>query len=175
MPMLDAYIPEGALSREAEEKLLAELTDLLLRHEGADPTSPQARSLAWVFLHRPECVFVAGARAEAPRYKFVASVPEGLYTPERRQAMVDAVTNAALDAEQGRYSRDSMRVWVFANEVPEGTWGGAGRINGLADIAGYVRGEKEGAVYARAILAKRRRETLESLGLREAQTPAAVE
>jgi phenylpyruvate tautomerase PptA (4-oxalocrotonate tautomerase family) len=175
MPMLDAYIPEGALTGEAEEQLLAQLTDLLLRHEGADPSSPQARSLAWVFLHRPESVFVAGARAQAPRYKFIASVPEGLYTPERRQAMVEAVTTAALDAEQGRHPRDPMRVWVFANEIPERTWGGGGRIVGLADIAGFVRGEKEGAVYARAVLSQRRRETLEKLGLRETKTPESVE
>ena len=167
MPMLDAYIPEGALPREAEQKLLADLTDLLLRHEGADPTSPQARSLAWVFLHRPECVFVAGARAEVPCYKFIASVPEGLYTPERRQAMVEAVTTAVLDAEQGRHPCDPMRIWVFANEIPERTWGGGGRIVGLADIAGFVRGEREGAIYARAVLAQRRREMVEKLGLHE--------
>jgi hypothetical protein len=27
---------------------------------------------------------------------------------------------------------------VFANSVPEGTWGGGGRIVGLADIATFV-------------------------------------
>ena len=43
MPMLDAYIPEGALSPEAEDKLLAQLTDLLLQHEGVDPTNQAAR------------------------------------------------------------------------------------------------------------------------------------
>ena len=63
MPLLDAYIPAGALEPDAEEKLLARLTDLLLEHEGADPTNPVARSIAWVFLHRPEAVFVAGERA----------------------------------------------------------------------------------------------------------------
>ena len=31
MPMLDAFIPEGALSAEAEHKLLSQLTDILLR------------------------------------------------------------------------------------------------------------------------------------------------
>ena len=40
MPMLDAYIPEGALSEAAEERLLAELTDLLIVNEGADPSNP---------------------------------------------------------------------------------------------------------------------------------------
>ena len=46
MPMLDAYIPEGALSADAERALLARLTDLLIEHEGADPTNEAVRSIA---------------------------------------------------------------------------------------------------------------------------------
>lgn len=42
--------------------------------------------------------------------------------------MVAAVTEAILDAEDGRYDRDLMRIWLFANEIPDGTWGGGGRI-----------------------------------------------
>ena len=53
MPMLDAYIPEGALSASAEDDLMGTLTDILLLHEGADPSDAAARSIAWVFLHRP--------------------------------------------------------------------------------------------------------------------------
>src|SRR5215470_1113726 len=48
MPMLDAYIPDGALSPSAERELLAKLTDLLLKYEGVDPTNEMARKLAWV-------------------------------------------------------------------------------------------------------------------------------
>src|ERR1700729_3603333 len=99
MPMLDAYIPDGALEPGAEERLLAKLTDLLIVNEGADPTNPQVRSIAWLFVHRPAEVFVAGARAQAPRYRFVASVPEGQYDAARRQAMVADITEAVLDAE----------------------------------------------------------------------------
>jgi len=46
----------------AEEALLAHLTDVFLENEGADPTNPRARSVAWVVLHRPEAVFVGGER-----------------------------------------------------------------------------------------------------------------
>jgi phenylpyruvate tautomerase PptA (4-oxalocrotonate tautomerase family) len=149
MPMLDAFIPEGALSATAEQELLAKLTDILLLHEGADPTNRAARSLAWVFLHRPAAVFVAGEPAEQPRYRFIASVPEGQFDDERRQAIVAAMTEAVLDAEDGAYPRDPRRVWVFANEVPDGTWGGDGRIVTLADIAGFVMGDPaRGRAYA---------------------------
>ena len=158
MPMLDAYIPEGALSAEAEKKLLARLTDVLLENEGADPSNETARSIAWVFLHRTD-VFVAGAPADEPRYRFVASVPEGQFNPDRRHAIVEAITEAVLDAEEGARPRDPMRVWVFPTEVPDGTWGGGGRIVTLADIAGLVMGDPEkGREYADRALNERRRE-----------------
>lgn len=157
MPMLDAYIPEGALSPEAERRLLAKLTDLLIEHEGADPENPQVRSIAWVFLHRPEAVFVAGEPADEPRYRFVASVPEGQFTVERRQAIVAAITDAVLDAEDGARDRNPMRVWVFTPEVPDGTWGALGQVVTLADIATFATGDPEYARrYAKERLAERR-------------------
>jgi len=156
MPMLDAFIPEGALSAEAERKLLSDLTDILLRHEGADPSDPAARSIAWVWLHRPAALFVAGEPAEEPRYRIIASVPEGQFDDERRQSIVEAVTEAVLDAEKGAYERDPLRVWVFANEIPDGTWGGGGRIVTLADIVGFVLGDAEkGCEHAEKRLAAR--------------------
>ena len=60
MPQLDAYIPAGALSADAERDLMAKLTDLLIRHEGADPTNETVRSIAWLFVHRAHTVYVAG-------------------------------------------------------------------------------------------------------------------
>lgn len=157
MPMLDAYIPQGALRPEAEEQLLAQLTDALIINEGADPTNPQVRSIAWLFVHRPENVYVAGSAAAAPHYRFIASVPEGQYDAERRQAMVHSITEAVLDAEQGAHDRDPSRVWVFTPEIPDGTWGGAGRIVTLADIAAFATGDVETArAYAEERLAARR-------------------
>jgi phenylpyruvate tautomerase PptA (4-oxalocrotonate tautomerase family) len=160
MPMLDAFIPEGALPKEAEEKLIARLTDLLLEHEGADPTNETARSIAWVFVHRPQ-VYVAGAPAQAPRYRIIPSVPEGQYDDERRAAMVAAVTEAVLDAEDGAYDRDPGRVWVFPNDIRDGRWGALGRIVTLADIATFVTGDAEvGRAHAEKRLALARGEAV---------------
>ncbi len=156
MPMLDAYIPAGALEPQAEERLLADLTDILLKNEGADPSNEQVRSIAWLFVHRPAEVYVAGTRASAPRYRFIASVPEGQYNPERREAMVSTITDAVLDAEGGAYERDPARVWVFTPEIPEGTWGGEGRIVKLEDIATFALGDAElGRRYAEGVFAAR--------------------
>jgi phenylpyruvate tautomerase PptA (4-oxalocrotonate tautomerase family) len=154
--MLDAYIPEGALPADAERLLLNTLTDLLLQHEGADPSNPAARALAKVWLHRPTAVLHAGEEPVAPHYRVIASVPEGQFDDERRASMVAAVTEAILAAEDGRYDADPLRIWVFANEIPEGTWGGGGRIARLADIAGLVIGDPEqGRAYAERRLAGR--------------------
>ncbi len=60
MPMLDVYIPEGALPAEAEMQLLRQLAEILIEHEGADPADPVARSLAKVWLHRPAAMLHAG-------------------------------------------------------------------------------------------------------------------
>ncbi|HLJ04528.1 MAG TPA: hypothetical protein VKT31_13870 [Solirubrobacteraceae bacterium] len=161
MPMLDAYIPDGALDPTDERALLARLTDILLEHEGADPANPVARKLAKVWLHRPAALYHAGEPATLPHYKIICSVPEGQFDDERRSSMTRAVTDAVIGAERGRYDDDPYRVWVFPSEVTEGTWGAGGRIVRLSDIAGVVLGDPErGRAYA-----ERR------LGLRQ---PAAV-
>jgi phenylpyruvate tautomerase PptA (4-oxalocrotonate tautomerase family) len=100
MPLLDAYIPEGALSASAERQLLARITDLLLECEGVDPQNERARTLAWVFVHRPQ-VYVAGAPPKSRRYRFICQVPEGQYDDERRAAVTAAMTRAVADAEDG--------------------------------------------------------------------------
>jgi phenylpyruvate tautomerase PptA (4-oxalocrotonate tautomerase family) len=156
MPMLDAYIPEGALMPEAERKLLGTCTDLLLEHEGGDPENETFRSLAWVFVHRHE-TYVAGAPAEAPHYRFVCQVPEGQYDEERRAAVTKAMTEALVEAEGGTWPDPVARVWVFTFEVPDGTWGGLGRVVTLPDIAEHVIGDA-GRRYGEKRLAERRRE-----------------
>ena len=157
--MLDVHIPAGALDDDAERELLATLTNIVLTWEGADPADPTAQAMAWLFLHRPERVTVGGTEPANPRYKVVASVPEGQWDAERRAGLVAAVTEAVLDAERGARPRDPRRVWVFPTEVPEATWGGGGRLNPLADIAGRMLGDPAaGAEYARERLSSARAE-----------------
>jgi phenylpyruvate tautomerase PptA (4-oxalocrotonate tautomerase family) len=173
MPMCDAYIPRDALPADAERKLLARVTDLLLEHEGADPANETVRSIAWVFVHRPE-VFVAGAPAQAPHYKFVCQVPEGQYDDERRAAVTAAMTQAVAAAEAGRWPNPEFRVWVFSWEVPDGTWGALGRIVRLPDIAGFVAGDP-GRESATERLAKRRSSQAAAiLQAAGAESPAGV-
>lgn len=84
-------------------------------------------------------------------------MPEGQFDDDRRAAMVAAVTEAVLDAEQGAHARDPFRVWVMMHEIPDGDWGAVGRVYRLRDIAGHVLDDADaGAAYASARLAARR-------------------
>jgi len=156
MPMINATIPEGALTAEAEALLLRELTDILIGHEGFDPANKVAQSVSVVFLHRPAAVFVGGQRSASPRYRIVPSVPEGQYTDASCKALVKDVTDAVVRAEGGSYEDIAPRVWVFPTEIPDGQWGGRGVIRRLPDIQAYIAGEHERTVGEQR-LAKRRR------------------
>lgn len=159
VPKLDAYIPEGALDRDAEVALMRSLTDILLEEEGADPTNEFVRSIAWVSVHRPALQLVGGEVPDKPRYQIHVAVPEGQLTRDRRESMVRRVTAEVLAAEGADGDQDAFRVWVFAGEIPEGTWGAAGRIFGLSDISAAVFGDAEtGAAHARRQLAARKAE-----------------
>ncbi|MBO1418156.1 hypothetical protein [Streptomyces sp. FH025] len=141
MPMLDVYVPDGALQPDAEAALMNRITEILIRHEGFDPADPVTRSVSWLFLHRPTAVYVGGEPADAPRYKVVPSVPEGQLDERKRAGVIAEVTEAILDAENGAWPRDASRIWVFPTEIPEGHWGGWGRIRPLAKILARLTGD----------------------------------
>jgi phenylpyruvate tautomerase PptA (4-oxalocrotonate tautomerase family) len=165
MPMLDVYIPDQALPAAAEKRLLRQLAEILIEHEGADPSDPVARSLAKVWLHRPAAMLHAGETPSAPHYKVIASVPQGQLDDVRTASVVADITDAILAAEEGRYDQDPLRIWVIGNEIPEGNWGAGGRVVRLADIAGAVlRDPDKGREYAQQRLAGRQVTFAESSG-----------
>jgi phenylpyruvate tautomerase PptA (4-oxalocrotonate tautomerase family) len=157
MPMIDALWPEDALSPEAEARLVKELTDILIKAEGYDPSNAIAQSVTVLHLHRPAAVFVAGERSKAVRYRIIPSAPEGQYTDASRKALVKAVTEAVARAENRPFEEVAPRVWVFPTEIPDGTWGSRGAIWTLPDIHALLAGESERRV-GEARLARRRRE-----------------
>lgn len=152
MPMCDVSIPAGALLPDVEDALLARVNDILVGHElrrTADLTDEpvdmeasrkRANNLSWMLLHRPE-IFVAGKRRSAPSYRFEVYVPEGQADDEFRKAVTRDVTQAVVDAEAGAWPHPEVRVWVFTFEIPEGSWGAVGRINGLRDVVAWVTPE----------------------------------
>lgn len=157
MPMIDALIPEKALTPEAETRLLKELTDILIRAEGYDPSNQNAQRVSVLHLHRPAAVFVGGEPSKLPRYRIIPSAPEGQYTDESRATLVKEITEAVARAENTAFKDIASRVWVFPTEIPDGQWGANGVINTLPDIHAMLVGESERSIGAQR-LARRRRE-----------------
>ncbi len=84
----------------------------------------------------------AGASA---RYRVTVTVPEGALDDERKQELVSEITTQVLAAEGSDDPTASFRVWVMIREVPNGNWGGAGRIWKLRDLAKLVTAGAEDA------------------------------
>ena len=149
MPMCDAYIPNGALNPDAERTLIAAVTDILVSHEvrricdlmedeqEIQASTERARSIAWTFVHRCE-TYVAGARPDAPYYRFIASVPQGQLDEVFIPAINRDILAALKTAEGGRWPDLGSRVWIFAHEVPDGTWGAHGIPLTLEPIIDFV-------------------------------------
>ncbi|GEC55607.1 phenylpyruvate tautomerase PptA (4-oxalocrotonate tautomerase family) [Bradyrhizobium japonicum] len=156
MPMIDVTIPEGALKPDAEARLIKELGDILIGHEGFDPANKVAQGVTVVFLHRPAAVYVAGQPSPSPRFRIVPTVPEGQYTEASRAALVKDVTDAVVRAAGGSFDDVAPQVWVFPTEIPDGQWGSRGVIRPLPDIQAFIAGEHERKV-GEARLARRRR------------------
>jgi len=163
MPMIDVCIPQGALAPEAEKQLMEELTSILIRHEGLEPTNERVRAVTWVFLHRTEN-YRAGVRSSSPLYRIAPIVPEGQYTDEARQSLVREVTAAIARAENSGLEDVSARVWVFPTEIFDGGWGSRGMIRRVPDIMEYFGGKEAGAAFRargeQRLAAKRRKDAL---------------
>lgn len=147
MPMIDLTLPSGTLSDDSKAELMETLTRTLLKWEGAEPGNEAAESIAWTFLHEPDLVTVAGRPARRPRYRVVVGVPQATLDDDAKAGLVAEVTEQVLRAERdGRdpAPEDGFRVWVIVNEIPDGNWGGAGRVFRLADILAFAgASEKE--------------------------------
>src|SRR5262249_21197211 len=112
MPMIDVTIPEGALKPEVEERLMKELTDILIRAEGYSSDNKEAQYATWLFVHRPAAVYRAGARLDTPLYRIVPSVPEGQYNDANRALLVKEVTDAVVRAIGGKFEDVARQIWI---------------------------------------------------------------
>ena len=69
-------------------------------------------------------------------------VPEGSISQEKKERMIELVTDAVVEAEG---LGDAVRpiTWVIIDEVKDGSWGAAGRAVRVEDLAKLVRGGRE--------------------------------
>ena len=163
MSMIDALIPENALTLEAEARLLKEMTDILIRAEGYESDHEIARRVSFLFLRRSAAIFVGGVPSASPRYRVIPSVPEGQYTDAARETLVREITAAIARAEGVTFEEIAPRVWVFPTEIPDGQWGGAGGIRRLSDIHALIAGEHDRKTGEERLARRRREKAQETL------------
>ncbi len=143
MPMIELTVTQGTTDAQA---LVDDLTRTLLKWEGV-PGNPVADSISWGFVNEiPAGAHHVAHRANgdgAPYYRVVATVPEGALDDERKAGLVADVTRTILEREGADVDVvNASRVWVLVNEVPDGNWGGGGRIMRFRDIARMVGGDE---------------------------------
>jgi phenylpyruvate tautomerase PptA (4-oxalocrotonate tautomerase family) len=142
VPLIELFVPEGALEPEARDRLVEELTTTLLRWEGA-PVNDVSRAISWGYVHEVPAghQYVGGRPLDGgePRYRLKITVPEGALDDRRKAGLVEDATRLVLAAEGGPDDEAAaFRVWVTIREVADGNWGAAGRIFRLRDIAQAV-------------------------------------
>jgi phenylpyruvate tautomerase PptA (4-oxalocrotonate tautomerase family) len=143
MPLLELTLPEGSLEPEALDRLADGLTAALLRAEGA-PDNELFRSIAWLDVHWVPAAnaYQGGRPAAEPRFRVNVTVPEGALSERRKAQLVEESTRLVLEAA-GEDPADPgalLRVWVMIRDVPDGNWGGAGRIFRFGDLKAMAQG-----------------------------------
>jgi phenylpyruvate tautomerase PptA (4-oxalocrotonate tautomerase family) len=139
--MIDVTLPEGALSDDQRDALGERLTNTILKWEGAAEI-PFSRQITVVYFdERPAgSIYVAGEQEMQARYRVLITIPEGSISDDERKAgLVEEVAADILAIDGTDDEAASFRVWVFIHEVPDGHWGGAGRIFRLRDIVKLAR------------------------------------
>jgi phenylpyruvate tautomerase PptA (4-oxalocrotonate tautomerase family) len=139
--MIDVTLPEGALTEDQLGTLGERLTTTLLKWEGAADI-PFTRQITVVYFdERPAgSIYVAGEQATEARYRVLVTVPEGAITDDERKAgLVEEITRDVLEVDGSEGDDASFRVWIFIHAVPDGHWGGAGRVFRFRDIVKLAR------------------------------------
>ncbi|HEV2812184.1 MAG TPA: tautomerase family protein [Solirubrobacteraceae bacterium] len=142
MPIMDVTYPRGALSDDARDELIEELTTVLLRAERA-PDTEFFRGVTWVFVHElPEGhVYTAGRPAEAPIFRIDTTTPQGALSDRRRAELVENATDAVKRAA-GVPDDELLRIFVLCHEVDEGSWGAAGQVVRFAALRETAAAER---------------------------------
>lgn len=137
MPLLELTVPRDALDSGALDDLVDNLTRIILRCEGAPRGSDLARQVTWVDVQEVDA-YVAGKPAEQPRYRVVATVPEGALSAEAKARFIKETTQAVVAADGSDEPGVAFRVWCIINEVPDGNWGADGRVFTFQDIVELI-------------------------------------
>lgn len=134
MPLIEVDAPQGHLDKSQQDALMSQLSNAVLKAEGAPLESAGAQSLVWaLFNEKPEGAFyVGGVLPEKPPYRIAVTTPQGALNDDTRTSLV-AEIGRIMDEAVGPYT-DRLNHWAMLYEVTDGSWAGAGQVFRLGDI-----------------------------------------
>ncbi|MFT5865948.1 MAG: phenylpyruvate tautomerase PptA (4-oxalocrotonate tautomerase family) [Ascidiaceihabitans sp.] len=134
MPLIQVDAPQGDLDKSQQDALMSQLSNAVLKAEGAPLESAGAQSLVWAhFNEKPQGTFYVGGTAlEKPPFRIAVTTPQGALTDDTRATLV-AEIGRIVDDIVGAYDI-RLNHWAMLYEVTEGGWAGAGQIFRLGDI-----------------------------------------
>jgi phenylpyruvate tautomerase PptA (4-oxalocrotonate tautomerase family) len=150
MPMVNVWMPKGALNAKQQADLSDKLTHALLLIEGRLNKAihnPAALSIAWVLFHEIEPTsFAVGGKfdnsyvPDGGRFLTTVTVPGGALDHEGAKASVVETVHSAIRDVLGLPIKKGAHwaPWVIIQEVPEGNWGAGGVVRHLKEIGAYA-------------------------------------
>jgi phenylpyruvate tautomerase PptA (4-oxalocrotonate tautomerase family) len=134
VPLIQVDAPQGDLDKSQQDALMSQLSNAVLKAEGAPLESAGAQSLVWAhFNEKPKGTFyVGGTRLEKPPFRVAVTTPQGALNDETRTSLV-AEIGRIVDDIVGPYE-SRLNHWAMLYEVSDGGWAGAGQIFRLGDI-----------------------------------------
>lgn len=136
MPLLQIHLPKESFTGRQKQQFAQNATQILLTLEGM-ANNPKAQNLSWVQFceFASDDFYMAGHSVEKPHYRIEIKVFQGTMNADKKQQLTAQLTELILEIEGTDHNLlNAARVWVMIEEVPDGNWGGAGKIYRIADL-----------------------------------------
>lgn len=136
MPLIQLLLPTQSFSASQKQQFAKQATDILLQLEGMQ-NHPTAQNLSWVEFTEfaPENFFMAGHSVDKPHYRIEVQVFQGTLNDAKKAELTRQLTELILKLENTDFNLlNAARVWVMIKEIPDGNWGGAGKIYKIKDL-----------------------------------------
>jgi phenylpyruvate tautomerase PptA (4-oxalocrotonate tautomerase family) len=134
MPLIQISAAKDSLNKSDQNRLVTELSNAVLRAEGASIADPAAQALVWTYYHEHEkaAIYIGGENIDEPPLRIAINTPEGALSESARKTLVKEIgslVDELLGSFEGRLNH-----WAMLYEVNEGSWAGAGQVFPLAGI-----------------------------------------
>ncbi|MBV1932074.1 MAG: hypothetical protein KUG71_10200 [Porticoccaceae bacterium] len=134
MPLIQVEAPANTLTKTEQDRLISQLSNAVLKAEGAPIDDAGAQSLVWAYYNeQPEgSAYVGSRNLKQPPLRIAVTTPEGALHEVNRHSLV-AEIGRIVDGIVGPFE-DRLNHWAMLYEVSEGSWAGGGQIFPLAGI-----------------------------------------